>query len=1104
MEPLRLKPRQQMEDEIENWDDDEDFLVEGDELSFQSSFTTNTGFPSLHAVSRPSSRRRDSASSHVSFRSELESVIGEETQLHLPGDDENSTLDAIAAAEHAGIPLPKNIPSSALMGGTIKRLGGRKIRKVIQEDWETDLEFPDASQPLSVKPKNDMDFPATLRQVSGDSIQSSPSKKTEDPVFTTQMPQSIPLVQPNTDASSLASNADYPADAQDDDGIFGDGPATVKVPKGKGKIPSALSACLSAPPTPTPATSERVQEIRDEDFEQDFELPSDGKLRLSTKRDIPRTPSLSSNLDDLDWGEGSLGTRYGGTRRDGRSARSSSASALSPSMSSCMTVESEDETFEGLILPPGPFNLQERLQKRNKNFSPERGVPEGGTSPTRSTSASPATRKKPSQVETDRENFFDDLDIGDGNLFGRGRLTLHRNIKVKQAQTASPARPKTAVSLTFTNKPIVAAASGSGSPSSSSSSSQTRACRPSHERAHSTSLEPVYETTGGTSAAGLWRTSHYSQSRQGHSNQSSVNSLPTSTATSPGRQFPLSTPRAREVSSKASFSSLKGEASTTNSQLLKQKRSLPAARALNSMHSKPMSSMSFHRPPSRGETTGRSQSGLRPKTPVERQQRSGFSESPASLTRKPQPFLPAGVSQGRSQHVASKTLRQFRRHDSDNAIDFRPLSRAFSRSATRSPSPHRYKVAADTWERLSKPKNKKHFGNGHELDGFDDLPTSRDSETRYLRQPLGGGTAKATLRNKLYQSILPDRTVTPAPLTHYSLTRTTPATTSTTSTATTYTPRFARDTTASRIARETSLAHRAPSHGPLSAIAGQRDAHVSLLGPRILSTFTQQHSSAPSLPKTAIRSRKKTKRPTQLKPHLIANLNADKDSKVVNGMYYNADTFQWEGNENALHVFDATLSTPPTSAAAIANAAAAASASGATGMTTNHHQARDKDVASTPRPALITNFSATKGVQVVSGMVFDPQNMCWLKLGRHGKARSEATTDTMDGFDALDDEDDVFKDIPDLDDNNNSNNTTEEERRGEGGGSGRGRISEVKDDWLVGEEFDVGPEFIRRQREEEDRWRKKCEKWVGRGPRDLDMWRWTIRDLVSQVDELAM
>ena len=62
------------------------------------------------------------------------------------------------------------------------------------------------------------------------------------------------------------------------------------------------------------------------------------------------------------------------------------------------------------------------------------------------------------------------------------------------------------------------------------------------------------------------------------------------------------------------------------------------------------------------------------------------------------------------------------------------------------------------------------------------------------------------------------------------------------------------------------------------------------------------------------------------------------------------------------------------------------------------------------------------------------------------------------------------------------------------------------DEWTVAEEFDVGPEFVRRQRNEEDRWKRKVEKWLQTeeeaftddfdGPRG---WRWAIRDLVSAV-----
>jgi predicted heme/steroid binding protein len=193
---------------------------------------------------------------------------------------------------------------------------------------------------------------------------------------------------------------------------------------------------------------------------------------------------------------------------------------------------------------------------------------------------------------------------------------------------------------------------------------------------------------------------------------------------------------------------------------------------------------------------------------------------------------------------------------------------------------------------------------------------------------------------------------------------------------------------------------------------------------------------------------------------------------AVNGMYYNADTFRWEGNENALNAFDVPVSTP--SPASV-----------------SHPTTREKEQLATPRPALITNISATKGVQVVNGMVFDPQTMSWLKMGAHNTAKSESS-DVLSNFNALDDEEDVFKDIPDLDDGAGDDE------------GGHGRVSDINDEWLVGEEFDVGPEFIRRQREEEERWRKKCSKWTGRGIRDRETWRWTIRELVSQFDDLAV
>jgi len=202
--------------------------------------------------------------------------------------------------------------------------------------------------------------------------------------------------------------------------------------------------------------------------------------------------------------------------------------------------------------------------------------------------------------------------------------------------------------------------------------------------------------------------------------------------------------------------------------------------------------------------------------------------------------------------------------------------------------------------------------------------------------------------------------------------------------------------------------------------------------------------------------------------------------KSIKGMYYNPYTYRWEGNENDLTPFDAPASSPST-----------ASVPSHIFREKDHQVYREKE-NTTPRPALIQNITSSQNVQVVGGMVFDPQRMCWLKMpGQQQNGKSEAG-DTMDGFDAFDDEEDVFKDVPDLEDN-----PTKE--ADEVGGRKSDGASTLKDDWLVGEEFDVGPEFVKRQREEEERWRRKCEKWVGASlDRGSDDWRWSIREVVNE------
>jgi len=183
----------------------------------------------------------------------------------------------------------------------------------------------------------------------------------------------------------------------------------------------------------------------------------------------------------------------------------------------------------------------------------------------------------------------------------------------------------------------------------------------------------------------------------------------------------------------------------------------------------------------------------------------------------------------------------------------------------------------------------------------------------------------------------------------------------------------------------------------------------------------------------------------------LTNLDiAVQEDAAKKGMRWNANAGKWEGNEVALINFDAFA--PP----------------------------------SPPRPALITNISGTKGVQVSGGMVFDPARMRWFPIGAtaHGDPRSPSSCD----------DDDPFRDIEDLKDDR-----PQFERSGASGA----RASTGNNDWAVSEEFDLGPDFIRRQRDEEAIWRAKTGAWFveGRAGRD-ESYKWAIRDIAASVASL--
>jgi hypothetical protein len=235
----------------------------------------------------------------------------------------------------------------------------------------------------------------------------------------------------------------------------------------------------------------------------------------------------------------------------------------------------------------------------------------------------------------------------------------------------------------------------------------------------------------------------------------------------------------------------------------------------------------------------------------------------------------------------------------------------------------------------------------------------------------------------------------------------------------------------------------------------------------------------------------------QLKPHLIKPLGIDVNRpKEEKGMQYNPLLFRWEGNENALAPFDVPDFHPR---------------GGSPGADGGHPSPGTK-----ANLALISNVgSSVSGIQVVGGMVFDPSQMRWLKLAEN----ADGTTPGLRGGSVqIEEEEDVFAGLEDLkeEDETRSRSGTLQTLSGAApGAQSRDSFGDPEaghssgDEWGVSEEFDVGPEFVRRQRSEEERWRRKVEKWLRHGP-EMEAeegpdgrggWRWAIRELVMAQTE---
>ena len=203
--------------------------------------------------------------------------------------------------------------------------------------------------------------------------------------------------------------------------------------------------------------------------------------------------------------------------------------------------------------------------------------------------------------------------------------------------------------------------------------------------------------------------------------------------------------------------------------------------------------------------------------------------------------------------------------------------------------------------------------------------------------------------------------------------------------------------------------------------------------------------------------------------------------KPQKGMQFNTVTNTWEGNENALSVFDSA----PVDRKKTSTPNAASSTSPVRRNNT------------TPKPALIAPISQAKGVQTSNGMVFDPAQMKWLKMDkktssrtRHDASASVTSGSFTSGPQAQtamsvttateDDDEDPFAGIPDIVD----------EKQVEAGAGSRKKKpkrdsldsddssdEEADEEQLIREHFDVGPEFARLQAARVAKIHKKLQGW---------------------------
>ncbi|KAK7206807.1 hypothetical protein BZA70DRAFT_115222 [Myxozyma melibiosi] len=991
LQPVR-HPLNKLGNDVESWDDDPEFDLQGDEDLFGKLSTLENSLQNFKSTASSSRSSSGKSADSLSFEDRLESLSLNDDDGGLAAsfaskaalddafdgfsdfgddddeDDRNGDKSTIKMSSAAAVSILGTVQqlepgdSSTLKGSDSSRLiDKQKILSWVEDSEEAGLDFDDTLKPRQQSTDRRPDHGGDI--ISGSLFEVPISKSTGKP--------SPKLTQHSSPRPTSSKQ---------------------KSPK--------LSTVVESSRQKTPPKSDF------DDFESDFVIPDDLskiELKLSTR---PRTPVHLGGDSDIEggWGEESTSTRYTGSKFTDSSNRSSMISAFSPSSS--VTYESEDEGLLGLQIPSGPLNFQQLLDGKMKDV--------GGD----------LSKTEADVQNLEHEEFLEGLEIGeDDHIFDTGKWTVNKNIKQKSmgglSSKTSPKRPT--VSQIFAPRP-------------------TRIPRPVSQTSNSS---PLLQT------------------------QSSLSMLKPEAPPIP----PTNSTQLRRLGHKASMASIKPSGQNSNQRhgALLSKKSMPSLRTSTSDLGNDRYSLSSAPPlpslPSRlssGISSNTASPGIRPAASSSNLRRmtsrsSMIPPSPASLGTPATPSIPPFNRFSRKPSMSS-----FHSHAlSDDSLPGRAtVSQSTATTTTttissattkNTPSPRKHYIEtevpdsvrreAPTTKTLLRPVRRRLFGDGTELDEFEDLPISSVKEQTYLKKPSSGGShsKKSSLSSR------GDDTG----ISHL------------------------RDISKTQGRRQTSTQLRKAASS--SSIAGSSSIPSAM--PK-----SAKSSNIPPAKTTRQPSSKPRRKQQQQRPHLIRPMgdyaNAPRQEK---GMRYNPKTFKWEGNDSVTVDFESVVLTPP-------------------------------------RPALISNISAKKGIQVVGGMVFDPVRMCWFKASDvmrpsagsgspHGSAgevefdfdgaAASMEDDPFAGFDDEFDDEDTLK-AHEQQQFSASEGTLSKRPLSMGGGNraassqlpssfatgdgGRRKIDtgSVYGEFVVGEEFDVGPGFVRKQMDEEERWRRKVHGWIGR------------------------